>query len=146
MEAAPPQVLPAGPTTQNLSQSEVESLLAMVDGRESGASPVLVTRREFPQLSSFSPDQLRKLRLRCDSFITSLNARLSSHLRLECTHQLTKLESVRYQQFVHALPNPTHLTLFTLEPLAGVCLLDIPPRLALSIVDRELGGPAVCGV
>jgi flagellar motor switch protein FliM len=135
-----------------LSQSEVETLLALVGGGASAgmdsksprAAPVSISRHEFPQLSTFSPDQLRKLRLRCDAFNTSLTSRLSSHLRLECALQLTKLESVRYQHFVHALPNPTHLTLFTLDPLPGVCLLDLPSRLALSLVDRELGGPAVC--
>src|SRR5438045_3763737 len=31
-------------------------------------------------------------------------------------------------------------TLFKIEPLAGVGVLDVNPRLALSIVDRLLGG------
>jgi flagellar motor switch protein FliM len=139
-----------------MSQSEVESLLAMVGGGadsgadsgsprgEPGSAPTLIARHEFPQLSSFSADQLRKLRLHCEAFITSFAARLSAHLRMECTLQMTKLESVRFQPFVNALPNPTHLTLFKLDPMAGICLLDLPPRLALSIVDRELGGPALC--
>jgi flagellar motor switch protein FliM len=139
-----------------MSQSEVERLLAMVGGGDTvsaevnsprgdgEAGHVLVSHHDFPQLSSLSPDQLRKLRLRCEAFVASLTARLSGHLRLECTLQLTKVETVRYQQFVSALPGPTHLTLFKLDPLAGVCLLDIPTRLALSIVDREMGGPALC--
>jgi flagellar motor switch protein FliM len=33
--------------------------------------------------------------------------------------------------------------LFRVEPLESICLLDIPARLALAIVDRELGGPAI---
>jgi len=156
MEAAPPKTTPTSSASQTMSQSEVERLLAMVGGGdtvsaevnapqgEAGGGPLMISHHEFPQLSSFSADQLRILRLRCEAFITSLTARLSNHLRMECTVQLTKLETVRYQQLVNALSSPTHLTLFQLQPMAGVCLLDIPPRLALAIVDRELGGPAVC--
>src|SRR5690606_17688724 len=33
--------------------------------------------------------------------------------------------------------------LFNLAPLRGVCLLDIPPRLGLCLVDRQLGGAAL---
>ena len=148
--------MPAGPASQTMSQSEVEKLLALVGGgdtvsadvnsphSEGGAGQILVSHHDFPQVSSFSADQLRKLRVRREAFIASLMARLSGHLRLECTLQLTKLETVRYQQLVNTFPGPTHLTLFKLEPMVGVCLLDIPSRLALALVDRELGGPGVC--
>jgi flagellar motor switch protein FliM len=156
MEAAPPKTPPAGLAAQTMSQSEVEKLLALVGGGdtvsadvnapngEGSGGPVLVSHHDFPQVSSFSADQLRKLRVRCEAFISSMMSRLSAHLRLECTLQLIKLETVRYQQFVNGLPGPTHLTLFKLEPMAGVCLLEIPTRLALSIVDREMGGPGQC--
>jgi flagellar motor switch protein FliM len=38
------------------------------------------------------------------------------------------------------LPSPTHICLFKAEPLTGVGVLDINPRLALTIADRLLGG------
>jgi flagellar motor switch protein FliM len=137
-----------------MSQSEVERLLALVgdsdasgteinpSGSETQAGQTLLARHDFPQVSSFSAEEMRKLRLRCESFICTLAARLSVHLNLECVVQMSKLETVRFEQFVNTLANPTHLTLFRLDPLRGICLLDIPPRLALTIVDRELGGPA----
>lgn len=156
METSPSKTAPASAASQTMSQSEVERLLAMVGGGdtvstevnaphgEGGAEPVLVSHHDFPQLSSFSADQLRKLRLRCEAFINSLVASLSGHFRLECSLRMTKLETVRYQQFVNSLATPTHLTLFKLDPAPGVCLLDVPPRLALCFVDRELGGPGIC--
>jgi flagellar motor switch protein FliM len=51
------------------------------------------------------------------------------------------LQIVGYQKFTETLPSPTHITLFKAEPLKGVGLLVIPPRLGLSLVDRLLGGP-----
>jgi flagellar motor switch protein FliM len=81
------------------------------------------------------------LRVRHDDFIASLATRLSLYFGMEVTLQMTKLEALPFQLFADALSNPTHLTLLKLQPLAGVCLLDIPPRLGLCMVDRVLGGP-----
>ena len=136
-----------------MSQSEVEQLLASVGGSDavetgldgdSGSGQTLISRHDFPQLASFSAGEMRNLRVRCQSFVSSLTARLSVHLRLECALQMTRLETVRFQALAAGLAQPTYLTLFKLEPLESVCLLDMPVRLALAIVDRELGGPAVC--
>jgi flagellar motor switch protein FliM len=73
-----------------------------------------------------------------------MSARLSVHLRIECLLQLIRLETVRFQNLTAALSQPSFLTLFKMEPMESACLLDMPTRLALAIVDRELGGPAVC--
>jgi flagellar motor switch protein FliM len=91
---------------------------------------------------AFSPAGMRKLRHWHDQFARSLAARLSIYLRLEVGLQVSKLEVVPYHEFIHALPNPTYLTLFKTEPLRGICLFDMPPRLGLTLVDRLLGGPA----
>ncbi len=153
MFASTTQTPPANPVSPAMSQSEVERILAPAEQSEAaetaaeGGAPSgqdSITRHDFPQVSTFPEGQMRKLRLRCDAFVNSLAARLSNHLRLECSVQLTKLDSVRFQPFANALASPTFLTLFKTEPLEGVCLLDLPARLALVIVDRELGGPAVC--
>jgi flagellar motor switch protein FliM len=54
--------------------------------------------------------------------------------------KMAKLTTVTYSKFTDSLPNPTHLSLFKVEPLVGVGILDINPRLALTIADRLLGG------
>jgi flagellar motor switch protein FliM len=151
MNANPPPMPPG----QSMSQSEVERLLASVGDLDPAAGgPVpqspgsshehgSLTRHVFPPVSSFSAGQLRTLRVRHEEYIRALASRFSGHLRLECGLQMSKLETVRFQQYVEGLSNPTHLVLFRLEPLKGICLLDIPPHLALGLVDRELGGPGV---
>jgi flagellar motor switch protein FliM len=143
------------PQAQAISQSEVDHLLAQVGGAESSAAASDLSgqnrqpaphpvRYDFRQPSFLSASELRKLRVRQEEFIRSLAARLSIYLRLEFGLQMSKIETLSFQKFIDGLSNPTHLTLFKLEPLRGVCLLDIPPRLGLSIVDRQLGGPAHC--
>jgi len=143
------------PQAQAISQSEVDHLLAQVGGAESSAAASDLSgqnrqpeahpvRYDFRQPSFLSASELRKLRARQEEFIRSLAARLSIYLRLEFGLQMSKLETLSFQKFIDGLSNPTHLTLFKLEPLRGVCLLEIPPRLGLSIVDRQLGGPAHC--
>ena len=140
------------PPSEIVLQSEIEQLLAGMgagDAAANGPSPAnesdqseynFLRRHEFPKLSLFPPTELRQLRERHEEFITSLAARLSAHLRMEVRLQMSGMEAIPFQRFADALSDPTYLTLLKLEPLRGIALLDMPPRLALCIVDREMGG------
>jgi flagellar motor switch protein FliM len=97
---------------------------------------------DFRHPGFLTPGELRRLRLRHEDFVRALSARLSIYMRLEFSLQLAKLHTVSYRKFTEALPNPAHLTLFKAEPLRGIGILDIHPKLGLTIVDRLLGGPA----
>jgi flagellar motor switch protein FliM len=130
-----------------LSQSEVESLLAQVEGVSTlNPQPSTVSGGvqpyDFRQPVLLSPAELRRLRLHHEEFIRALGARLSIYMRLEFGLQLAGLQTVSYRKFVGALPKTTHLSLFKVEPLRGIGVLDIPLRLGLTLVDRLLGGPA----
>lgn len=57
--------------------------------------------------------------------------------------RMSKLQIINYQQFIDGLSAPIHISLFKAEPLKGICLLVIPPRLGLTFVDRMLGGPGL---
>jgi flagellar motor switch protein FliM len=147
-----PSCAPA--SSEVVSQSEIERLLAQVESVDPlapGAGPSalagpagheFIQRHVFPNLSVFSLSGLRLLRVRHEDFISALAARLSIHLGMEVGLQMSKLEAMPFQKFSDGLANPTFLTMLKLQPLAGIGLLDIPPRLGLCIVDRELGGPA----
>lgn len=138
-----------------VSQSEVESLLSQIGDSSQESQPTPSAKAEsesetvqpyaFRQLSAFAPSQLRKLRVRHEGFIWELAARLSVHLRSEIVLRMARLETMSFAKFVNELGNPTYLALLELQPLNGICLLDIPSQLGLSIVDRELGGEGVCG-
>jgi flagellar motor switch protein FliM len=100
-----------------------------------------IRAHDFRQTGFLAASELRRIRQRHEQFVRSLAARLAIFLRLECSVQLAKVQIVGYQKFSESLANPTHITLFKTEPLKGVGLLVTPPRFALTLVDRLLGGP-----
>jgi flagellar motor switch protein FliM len=82
----------------------------------------------------------RKLRGRLDEFAQALGARLTVYTQLDVSVSVTGLKTISFQKFVENTSTPMHMTLFKLEPLRGIGLLEIPPSLGLPIVDRQLGG------
>jgi flagellar motor switch protein FliM len=138
-----------------LSQSDVERLLSQVqeeqgkadvltsDGRRQQRSQDSIQPYDFRQPAFLSARELRKLRLWHEEFIRSLASRLSTYLRLEVGVQMAKLQTITYQKFLEILPNPTYITLFKADPMRGVCVLELPLKLGLTIVDRLLGGSAM---
>ncbi len=141
-----------GDVSDVLSQSEVERLLAQVqadevsalvhqaDGSKKQHSRESIASYDFRTPVFLSPIEIRKLRIHHEEFIEALAARLSIYLRLEFSLQMSQLQTLPYKKWCETLNSPTHLTLFRVEPLRGICLLDLPPRLGLTIVDRLLGG------
>ncbi len=136
-----------------LSQSEVENLLAQVaesesktvihqaDGAKSQQSKDAIQPYDFRHPVYLTALELRKLRLHHEEFIRSLAARLSIHLRVEFSLQMSQLSTLTFQRFTESLPNPSHIVLFKTEPLRGISILHVNSRLGLTVVDRLMGGP-----
>lgn len=138
-----------------LDQSEIDKLLAQ-GGAEAAAAPGAVIRANgvrvagsetvkvepynFRNPAFLSEAELRRLRLVHEDFTRYLSARLSLFLRMEFGLKITRFNTVNYAKFTESLPGPTHLCLFKAEPLTGISVLDLSPRLALTIADRLLGG------
>jgi flagellar motor switch protein FliM len=133
--------------------SEVERMLATVTEPDLASAPVpsddpaeepkknAVQPYDFRNPMLLAPPVLRKLRIHQEEFANALAARLSLYLRLEFSLKLTGLQTVAYGKLAQSWSNPSHLTLFKVEPLRGVSILEIPPLLGLCIVDRLMGGP-----
>jgi flagellar motor switch protein FliM len=140
-------------SAEALSSPEVDPLPATATNLEEGnvavktTTPAAETEKNTIQPFDFrnrmllAPGELRKLRLHQEEFANALAARLSLYLRLEFSLKLTGLQTVAYGKLARSWSNPSHLTLFKIEPLRGVSILEIPPPLGLSIVDRLMGGP-----
>jgi flagellar motor switch protein FliM len=129
----------SGPPTAAPEASDVYVFTAR--GTRERRKAADVRGHDFRQSGFLAASELRRIRQRHEQFIRSLAARLAIFLRLEFSLQLSKVQIVGYQKYTDGLPNPTHITLFKTEPLKGVGLLIIPPRLDLTLVDRLLGGP-----
>lgn len=145
---------PQKPASEFLDQSEIDKLLAQTnadsspkalliraDGRRGDSQAISrVETYDFRNPVFLSEIELRRLRLLHEDFIRYLSARLSLFLRMEFGLKMAQLTTVAYSKFTESLPNPTHICLFKAEPLIGVGVIDINPRLALTIADRLLGG------
>ncbi len=146
---------PQKPQSDFLDQSEIDRILAQqaaeaqaAKGGGGGGSVMLSSDLGGPKVEPYdfrnpaflSEAELRRLRLLHEDFIRYLSARLSLYLRMEFGLKMAKLTTVSYSKFTDSLPNPTHLNLFKVDPMVGVGILDINPRLALTIADRLLGG------
>lgn len=142
---------PEKSVTDFLDQNEIDKLLAqsaetppkktvLVGAGSTAANTLKIEPYDFRNPAFLSEAELRRLRLLHEDFIRYLSARLSLYLRMEFGLKMAKLTTVTYSKFCESLPNPTHLSLFKIEPLTGVGILDINPRLALTIADRLLGG------
>jgi flagellar motor switch protein FliM len=144
------------PANEFLDQSEIDKLLAQTAPEQTAAKPILIKANlgrigenatppkvenyDFRHPVFLSEVELRRLRLLHEDFIRYLSARLSLFLRMEFGLKMAKLTTTTYEKFTDGLPSPTHICLFKAEPLLGVGVLDINPRLALTIADRLLGG------
>lgn len=128
------------PSGQAPAPSETDILVLTAGGKRERKAASSVRGHDFRQSGVLAPSELRRIRLRHEQFIRALAARLAIFLRLEFTVQLAKVQIAAYQKFTESLSNQTHITLFRADPLKGVGLLVISPRLALSLVDRLLGG------
>ena len=121
---------------------EDEAAPAVIEAADAPAIPETLRVHDFRQPAFLTAVELRRLKLCQQEFARALSARLSIYLRMEFGLRVLDLRTVGYRKFTHSLPQPTCVTLFKVEPLRGIGLLEIPPRLGIGIVDRLLGGPA----
>jgi flagellar motor switch protein FliM len=140
-----------------LNQSDIDKLIAEVeqgveiamfraDGtRYPRPKEVPVEVFDFRTPIFLAETELRRLRMIHQHYIGTLAARFSSFLRADVNLKMSKLTTLPYGKFIETIQNPSHITLFKVEPLPGVAILEIAPRLALSMTNRMLGGRGISG-
>lgn len=133
----------SAPESADLPPGSAPKEAAWQPGQRRGQRPQgEVKAFDFRRPSFLSPRELRKLRQRHEEFASALSARLSIYLRIEFNLQVSDLQPISYRAFTESLSDRTHLCLFKMEPLRGIGILEVHPRLGLTIIDRLLGGPA----
>ena len=145
-----------------LEQSEVDALLAAVDGgaiataavptsaaaapmASSAGGPYGAARRDvvtydFKRPERVSKDQMRALEALHEGFARNFGAALSTFLRTIVEVSVAHIEQLTYSEFTHSLPNPTCYNLLKAEQLDGQICLEISPLIVYPILDRLLGG------
>lgn len=142
-----------------LDQSEVDALLAAVDGgtvpstgasaepvRDADAdggplkSPIEVAPYDFKRPERVSKEQMRALEALHETFARNFGAALSGYLRTIIEVSVAHIEQLTYSEFIHSLPNPTCFNLLRSEQLDGQLCLEISPLIIYPVIDRLLGG------
>lgn len=96
---------------------------------------------ELSHRTLFSAAELRRLLADYETIRRSWAVRLAVLFRTEFDLKLVALDTPTFRQFAGQMAQPTHLTLFKVEPLRGIGVLEISPALALALLDRLMGGP-----
>ena len=76
-----------------------------------------------------------------EQFTRSLEVRLSNYLRTELSLECASIDRVAFKALTQSFGKRSHITLFKIEPLRGVCLVNMHPGMGLAMVDRLMGGP-----
>lgn len=140
-------------TSELLSQDAIDALMQEASAPEQvvafrwngerfgEAEEPIVEEFDFRNPAFLTETEMRRVRIRQERCTFYLAARLSMLLRMDIQMKMSKLSTEPYAQFTQALPDPAFISTFKLDGLTGVGILEISPRLAMTIVDRLLGGP-----
>ncbi len=131
-----------------LSQEEIDALLGAVatgqvkveEKEHIVIDKASITNYDFRRPKLISKDQMRTLHMLNDTFAKAFANTLSLYLRTIVNANLALVEQFTYGEFIMSLPNPTCISVFSMQPLDGLAILEINPVLVFVIVDRLLGG------
>jgi flagellar motor switch protein FliM len=99
-----------------------------------------LTPYDFRNPGFIGEADLRQLHTMYERFVQHLAARLSTYVRMECGLKLATFNNETFAKFCESLATPTHLTLFQVEPMRGVGIVDLHLPIGLALADRLLGG------
>ncbi len=129
-----------------LSQGEIDELLVAmsrgeIDADQMGAQAPHVRPFDFMRPSKFSKETLRTVELMHETFCRSVQTQLSGVVRTPVGIEVVSADQVTYREFLNSIPTPSLLSIVTMEPFEGNAVMELNLPLALSIVDRLVGGP-----
>jgi len=134
-----------------LSQTEIDNLLSemttgtvdvndLLAGRQIARTDV--TNYDFRRPNRISKNQVRTLQTVHESFAEVFGYYLVSKLQTVISITVTSVDQLFYSEFILSVSNPSCLYVFEIEGTDGNGILEISPQLALTIVERLLGGSA----
>ncbi len=128
-----------------LSQQEIDALLSNM---KTGGEDSIKTEPEkevvpfdFRLPNRISKIQMRTLQNLHENFAEGLSSFLMSKLQTIINVNLISIDQIYYSEYVLSVSNPAALFLFTIENTDIRGIVELSPELALTLVDRLLGGP-----
>jgi flagellar motor switch protein FliM len=133
---------------ETMAQSNAATTQAAPAGAEASAPAVIAGPKPYQltQRTLFNAAELRRLTADYEVIRRSCAVRLAVLFRTEFELTLTSLNTPTFRQFTGEMPQPMHLTLFKVESLRGVGVVEMAPSLALSLLDRLMGGSGAANI
>ncbi len=127
-----------------LTEEEMAALIETPDAQSANQDKRRrVVPYNFRRPDRLSKEQVRALYLLHDLFSHSLSSNLPIFLRTISEVTLISVEQQAYVDYLQGLPDPTAMFSLSMQPLQGVCVLELNPSLAFPVIDRQLGGAGV---
>ncbi len=98
---------------------------------------------DFRRPNKLSRDHVRSLQIVHETFARQLTTLFSSSLRAVSEVSVLSIEQLSYDEYIRDTPNPSHLSIVSIDPLPGVAILQLPLSTAMTVVDLMLGGHGV---
>ena len=124
----------------NLSQAELDVLMAAAARRPRSSGGTAAAVYDFRRPDRVSKEQLRSLHFLHDRFAVNVSTSLSAFLRAMTEVNIVGVEQLSYSKFLVSLPDPTAFYAIGMPPLDGLGAIEINPSIAFTMVDRMLGG------
>jgi flagellar motor switch protein FliM len=135
----------ANPAPGAPEEPDLMAAVATLEAKEAAERAATMEKESIPAYDFRNPlllssRETRKLRQHQEGFLQSLASRLSLHLRMEFSLKLETVQTATQQKYAASWASPSHLSLFKLEPLRGIAVMEITPQLGFCMVDRLMGG------
>ena len=135
--------------TDILSQEEIDALLEVVEDDSYTKADDIdledtqnVTLYDFNRPNRVLKEYLCTLQKIHDNMASKLTIHMSSLLKTNVEMQILSVEQNSYNEFLMSIPSTTNLSIFSIQPFSGKCILEINPDIVFPMIDRLLGG---CG-
>lgn len=133
-----------------LSQSEIDNLLSDMSSGTVDVDEILLNKSIKGEISNYdfrrpnriSKNQVRTLQNIHESFAEVFGYYLVSKLQTVVSISVTSVDQLFYSEFILSVANPSCLYVFDIEGTDGSGILEISPQLALTLMERMLGGSA----
>lgn len=101
----------------------------------------VVTPYDFRRPVKLSRENARTLQISFETFARQASTVMTSALRSVCHIDLVSVGQQTYTEYIESLGDLTYMTVFTVEPVQGAAVLQMPLAVTMSCVDHLLGGP-----
>src|SRR5579863_6703497 len=134
----------AAPSEKVLDQAEIDALIHGVDSgavnTDPGPAPGEARNYDFAEQKRIVRGRMPTLEMITERFARLFRVSIYNLLRRSPEIAVHPLQIKKFSEYVHTLHLPTSLNMVKINPLRGMALLVLEPKLVFAVVDNFFGG------